>query len=79
MQEPALYLLITQTLSYYDYFLSVVPNNILAPFLSIGNVLSVLYLLQFLPGFSIIYFYAKEPENRDMLVKTIHGLQELLF
>ena len=30
-------------LSYYDHFLSVVPNNVLNPFLS-GNVLSVLFI-----------------------------------
>ena len=64
-----------QTLSYYDHFLSVVPNNILAPFLS-GNVLSVLFIAA---SSGLALAFMPKTENRDMLIKTIHGLQELLF
>lgn len=64
-----------ETLSYYDHILSVVPNNIVAPFAA-GNVLSIL-LIAFAVGLAL----AKMPdtENKKTLVKGIFGLQELLF
>ena len=62
-------------LSYYDHFLSIVPNNVLAPFVS-GNVLSVM-LVAAAVGLGLAF--APKTENREMLLKGIHGLQELLF
>lgn len=62
-------------LSYYDHFLSVIPNNILQPFVS-GNVLSVL-LIAAAVGLALAFM--PRTENREMLVKAINGLQELLF
>lgn len=63
------------TLSYYDHVLSVIPNNILQPFLS-GNVLSVL-IIAVSVGLGLAFM--PETENREMLLKGIKGLQELLF
>ena len=63
------------TLSYYDHFLTVVPNNVLQPFLS-GNVLSILIIAASV-GFALAFM--PKSENRDTLLKGIHGLQELLF
>ena len=56
------------TLSYYDHILSVIPNNLLQPFLS-GNVLSVMLIAAAVP----------KTENRAVLLKALHGAQELLF
>ena len=63
------------TLSYYDHILSVIPNNILQPFLS-GNVLSVL-IIAAASGLGLAFM--PRTENREALLKGIHGLQELLF
>lgn len=62
-------------LTYYDHFLSVVPNNIIQPFLS-GNVLSIL-LIAAATGLALAFM--PKTENRAYLMKTILGLQELLF
>ena len=62
-------------LSYYDHFLSIVPNNVLAPSVS-GNVLSVM-LVAAAVGLGLAF--APKTEHREMLLKGIHGLQELLF
>ena len=62
-------------LSYYDHILSVIPNNIIKPFLE-GNVLSLL-LLAFAIGFGLSKM--PESENKKVLVKGLMGLQELLF
>ena len=62
-------------LSYYDHILSVIPNNIIKPFLE-GNVLSLL-LLAFAIGFGLSKL--PESENKTVLVKGLMGLQELLF
>lgn len=64
-----------EALSYYDHILSVIPNNIVAPFAA-GNVLSIL-LVAFAVGMAL----AKMPEtdNKQSLVRGIFGLQELLF
>ncbi len=64
-----------EALSYYDHILSVIPNNIVAPFAA-GNVLSIL-LVAFAVGLAL----AKMPEtdNKQTLVRGIFGLQELLF
>ena len=62
-------------LSYYDHFISVIPNNIVKPFLE-GNVLSLL-LLAFAIGIGLSKL--PESENKAVVVKGLLGLQELLF
>ncbi len=64
-----------ESVTYYDHILSVVPNNILAPFSS-GNVLSIL-LVSFAVGLTLALM--KSSENTQVLLKGIVGLQELLF
>ena len=62
-------------LSYYDHFLSVIPDNILTPLAS-GNVLSIL-LIAAAAGLALALM--KQTENTLTLIKVISGLQELLF
>lgn len=64
-----------EKLSYYDHFLSVIPDNILHPFLA-GNVLSVLFIAVAV-GLALAFMPKTEP--RAALLKVIFGLQELLF
>lgn len=64
-----------EALSYYDHILSVIPNNIIAPFAA-GNVLSIL-LVAFAVGLALAKM--PETENKQSLVRVIFGLQELLF
>lgn len=64
-----------EQMTYYDHFLSVIPNNILAPFLS-GNVLSIL-IISAATGLALAFM--KKTENREVLLKGIYGLQEVLF
>lgn len=64
-----------EKLTYYEHFLSVIPNNVLQPFLA-GNVLSVLLIAAF-AGLALAFMPGSE--NRDILLKGIKGLQELLF
>jgi Na+/H+-dicarboxylate symporter len=61
--------------SYVDHILSIIPNNIVKPFLD-GNVLSLL-LLAFAIGFGLSKL--PESENKAVVVKGLLGLQELLF
>ena len=65
----------TQSLSYYDHILSVIPNNIIRPFLE-GNVLSLL-LIAFAVGLGLSRL--PESESKQVVVKGLMGLQELLF
>ena len=62
-------------LSYYDHILSVIPNNIVKPFIE-GNVLSLL-LLAFAVGIGLSKL--PESENKTVITKGLLGLQELLF
>lgn len=62
-------------ISYYSHILSVIPNNILAPFSS-GNVLSIL-LVSVAAG--LVLAMKKESENIQILLKGILGMQEVLF
>ncbi|MBO4316682.1 MAG: dicarboxylate/amino acid:cation symporter [Mailhella sp.] len=64
-----------KSLSYYDHFLSVIPNNIVQPFLA-GNVLSIL-IIAAAAGLGLAFMPATE--NREILLKAVNGLQELLF
>lgn len=61
--------------TYYDHILSVIPNNIVKPFLE-GNVLSLL-LLAFAVGIGLSKL--PESENKVVVVKGLLGLQDLLF
>ena len=61
--------------TYYDHILSVVPNNIVKPFLE-GNVLSLL-LLAFAVGIGLSKL--PESESKTVVVKGLLGLQDLLF
>lgn len=61
--------------TFADHLLSVVPNNIVRPFLE-GNVLSLL-LLAFAIGIGLSKLPASE--NKAVLLKGVHGLQDLLF
>lgn len=63
------------TLSYSEHFLSIVPDNIVRPFLE-GNVLSIL-LLAFAIGFALVKL--PESEQKSIVIKGIQGTQELLF
>ena len=64
-----------QEVTYSEHILSVIPNNIIKPFLE-GNVLSLL-LLAFAIGFGLSKL--PESENKAVVVKGLLGLQELLF
>ena len=62
-------------LSYYDHFLSVIPSNILQPFVA-GNVLSVLLIAA---SIGLALAFMPKTENKAVLLKAIYGMQELLF
>lgn len=61
--------------SYYDHFLSVIPNNALQPFLA-GNVLSVM-IIAVAVGLSLAFM--PKTDHREVLIKGIRGLQDVLF
>ena len=61
--------------SYYDHILTVIPNNIVKPFLE-GNVLSLL-LLAFAVGIGLSKL--PENENKTIEIKGWLGLQDLVF
>ena len=61
--------------TFYDHIVSVIPNNIIQPFLS-GNVLSILIIAAAV-GLGIGFM--KESDSKDILVKGIQGVQELFF
>ena len=61
--------------TFYDHIVSVIPNNIIQPFLS-GNVLSIL-IIAIAVGLGIAFM--KESDSKDVLVKGIQGIQELFL
>ena len=63
------------SVTYSEHILSVIPNNIVKPFLE-GNVLSLL-LLAFAIGIGLSKL--PESENKAVIIKGLLGLQELLF
>ena len=63
------------SVTYSEHILSVIPNNIVKPFLE-GNVLSLL-LLAFAIGIGLSKL--PESENKAVVTKGLLGLQELLF
>jgi len=62
-------------MSYYDHFLSIVPNNVVQPFLS-GNVLGILMVAAAV-GLGLAFM--PDSENKHALMKVVLGLRELLF
>ena len=62
-------------LSYIDHLLTVIPNNIVKTFLE-GNVLSLLLLAA---AIGIALARMPETEQKTVVVKFLHGLQDLLF
>ena len=66
---------LTPNHSYADHLLSVIPDNIVRPFLE-GNVLSLL-LLAFAVGFALSRM--PQSDNKTVVVKGLLGIQELLF
>ena len=63
------------SVSYSEHLLSIIPNNIVKPFLD-GNVLSLL-LLAFAIGIGLSKL--PESENKAVIIEGLLGLQELLF
>ncbi len=63
------------TTSYLDYFITVIPNNLIAPFAE-GNVLSVL-IVTFVFGFAISKM--EESEKKTTILNCINGFQEIIF
>ncbi len=61
--------------SFYDHLLSVIPNNVIKPFLE-GNVLSIL-LVAIAVGLGLARL--PETEGKQTVVNFLQGLQELLF
>ena len=74
-QESGISNPLQQQVTYSEHILSVIPNNIVKPFLE-GNVLSLL-LLAFAIGFGLSKL--PETENKTVVIKGLLGLQELLF
>lgn len=62
-------------LSYSEHIISIIPNNLVKPFLE-GNVLSLL-ILAFAIGIALSHL--PESDNKTVLLKGVMGLQELLF
>jgi Na+/H+-dicarboxylate symporter len=61
--------------SYRDHIISVIPNNIVRPFLD-GNVLSIL-ILAFAVGIAVARL--PESESRTTVIRLFSGLQDILF
>ena len=64
-----------ESLNFKDYLISIIPDNIVQPFLS-GNILSVL-LIAVTIGLALAWM--KDSEGKQAVVKVIVGLQELFF
>ena len=64
-----------EEVSYYSHFISIIPNNIVRPFLE-GNVLSLLLLAS---AVGIGLSKLTDSENKAVVTKGLLGLQELLF
>jgi Na+/H+-dicarboxylate symporters len=61
--------------TFYDHIVSVIPNNVVQPFLS-GNVLSIL-LIAIAIGLALAWM--PDTEGKSIVIKGIQGLQELFF
>jgi len=65
----------SSTGTYYDHILSVIPNNILYPFLS-GNVLSILIVAA---AIGLALASVPQSDEAKSLLRVLLGLQEVLF
>ena len=61
--------------TFYDHVVSVIPNNVVQPFLS-GNVLSILLIAI---AFGLTLAWMPDSEGKAVVIKGIQGLQELFF
>ena len=61
--------------TFYDHIVSVIPNNVVQPFLS-GNVLSILLIAI---AFGLTLAWMPDSEGKAVVIKGIQGLQELFF
>ena len=61
--------------SFYDHIISVIPNNIVQPFLS-GNVLSILVIAV---AIGLALAWMPDSDGKGVVVKGIQGLQELFY
>ncbi len=65
----------SETVSYYEHLLSIIPNNIIQPLLS-GNILSIIIISA---AFGLGLSFTSNSENKTALIKILHGMQEVLF
>ena len=61
--------------TFYDHVVSVIPNNVVQPFLS-GNVLSILLIAI---AFGLTLAWMPDSDGKSVVIKGIQGLQELFF
>ena len=66
---------ISSASTYYEYIVSIIPNNILQPVIT-GNALSVILIAA---AVGIALSVAQKSENVQTLVRVILGIQEILF
>lgn len=64
-----------KTTSYYDHILSIVPNNIVKPFVD-GNVLSIL-IISATVGIALAKM--RQSDKKEVVMNGLLGLQNLLF
>ena len=62
-------------LSYLDHIVSIIPNNILQPFV-VGNVLSILLVSA---AFGLAIASMKQSETKTAVLSLVQGVQEILF
>lgn len=61
--------------TFYDHIVSVIPNNIVQPFLS-GNVLSILIIAV---AFGLAISFMPESSRKSVLTDGVQGIQEVFF
>ncbi len=61
--------------TFYEHIISTIPNNLVQPLLS-GNVLSILLIAV---AFGLAITVMPDSDRKGVLVKGIHGLQEMFF
>ena len=61
--------------TFYEHIISTIPNNLVQPLLS-GNVLSILLIAV---AFGLAITVMPDSDRKGVLVKGIHGLQEVFF
>ena len=61
--------------TFYEHIISTIPNNLVQPLLT-GNVLSILLIAV---AFGLAISVMPESDRKSVLIKGIHGLQEVFF